>query len=122
MNDLFNDTVHQEPVYGFEDFWAKVPNKVAKKAAEKAWRKLKSQDRQLAADRVTAFYAWFAKTYPKASMLHPATYLNGERWNDIEAPKATDNTAAIRKALQSPIASVREHAQRMADRMGVSVE
>ncbi len=66
----------------FDDFWHKVPHKIGKASAEKAWGKLKPQEKAEAKEKVHAFYVWFKKTYPTASPLHPSTYLNAKRWED----------------------------------------
>lgn len=66
----------------FPAFWGLVPHKIGKAAAEKAWRKLSQQSRIKAQEGVQGWYAWFSKTYPTASPLHPSTYLNQRRWED----------------------------------------
>lgn len=134
MTDLFEtscpcckrpyDTPKQEG--GFAAFWAIVPHKVGKADAQRAYDALGSQDRQIAHDRVRAFYEWFSKTYKDASPLHPVRYLKGKRWLDeaISGEKnaiTVDARASIISAMQSPIASVREHAYRMAARHGIEV-
>lgn len=109
----------------FADFWAKVPHKINKASAEKAWRKMGKAHQQDAARYVVAFYEWFAKTYSGASPLHPATYLNNRRWQDEGVVKNdtshTDIQAFLQSALNSKIPAVREHAQRMAERNGISI-
>ena len=110
----------------FSAFWASVPHKIGKANAEKAWRKLGKVEREQAASMVVAFYGWFAKTYPGASPLHPATYLNGKRWQDEGVAPRNDIShtqveAQLLKALNSSIPSVREHAKRMAERHGLQI-
>lgn len=90
MNDLFEECCphckrpyEKQSAPGFAEFWASVPHKIAKAQAEKAWRKLSPVDRIAAGEKVGDFYAHFAKTYPTASPLHPATYLNNRRWEDL---------------------------------------
>jgi len=116
MKDLFN-----EPPTGFDDFWATVPHKIGKHNAKKAWAKLRAEHRQSAADKVVAFYQWFKAEYPTASPLHPSTYLNGHRWDDVtsEPEKRSDIEASIRNGLASTVPSVREHATIMAKRHGI---
>jgi len=67
----------------FLTFWERWPHKVNKRAAEKAWSKLKAEKQ---AEALTALGAgWFDRwqaANSKASPIHPATFLNGERWND----------------------------------------
>ena len=69
----------QEQDY-FESFWSEYPNKTAKQAAIKAWQKLKPSD--------SLFNLMMAalkkqKPYFKIGFIpHPATWLNGRRWED----------------------------------------
>lgn len=137
MNDLFQEDVcpcckrpyeAKVPVYGFTEFWAKVPHKIGKAAAEKAWKKLNAANRGLAIEKVGPFYDWFKREYPTASPLHPSTYLSNARWEDETITPSTaavkvntDTEAAIRKGLQSKIQSVREHAEKMAKAAGLSI-
>ena len=135
MNDLFEDKCPccQRPyegkvsVYGFAEFWELVPHKIGKADAQAAWKRMKTPDRNDAARLIGAFYAWFAKTYPTASPLHPATYLNRKRWlddaiQDTARPATSTDIDAIKAGLSSRVPSVREHAQRMADRIGMKWE
>lgn len=74
-----------EPVSGkapFNEFWLAWPNKVKKKDAEKAWAKLSEEDRRAAIGRLKSWWDIWRKTYPRASPIHPSTYLNGQRWRD----------------------------------------
>jgi len=106
MNDLFPDTCPHcgqampsaEPA-DFDAFWEMVPHKIGKDPAKKAWRKLTATERKSAADGVQRFYRWFAKAYPSASALHPATYLNNRRWLDEGAQPLETVPRAHRLAL-----------------------
>lgn len=83
---------------GFDDFWQAYPVKKGKQAALKAWARLK-----LAPDAVDAVlfklrqqverdHDWLRGFAP-----HPATYLNGARWNDeIADPRARAGPAETR--------------------------
>lgn len=81
---------------GFATFWEQYPKKVAKPQALKAWKKIKPAG-QLLAELMAAL----EKQKASADWLkddgrfipHPATWLNGRRWED-EAPPAADKTAA----------------------------
>jgi hypothetical protein len=81
---------------GFATFWKQYPKKVAKPQALKAWKKIKPAG-QLLADLMAAL----EKQKASADWLkdegqfipHPASWLNGRRWED-EAPPAADKTAA----------------------------
>lgn len=70
---------------GFADFWEQYPKKVAKPAAEKAWRKAKPS-KQLLADLMAGLERQKASAdWQKDGgrfIPHPATWLNGRRWDD----------------------------------------
>lgn len=70
---------------GFADFWERYPKKVAKPAAEKAWRKAKPS-KQLLADLMAGLERQKASAdWQKDGgrfIPHPATWLNGRRWDD----------------------------------------
>jgi hypothetical protein len=69
----------------FEAFWESYPRKVAKGAALKAWRAKKCDD--IAADVLAALERQGADLRAKGEYCpYPATWLNGERWNDVPAP------------------------------------
>lgn len=132
MTDLFQETCPccnrpyetESTSPQFAAFWARVPHKIGKTNAEKAWRKLSSADRANAAGKVQAFYDWFKANHRDATPLHPATYLNGKRWLDEpisgkSGAISEEANEAIRKALLSTIPAVREHAQRMAEKAGL---
>ena len=65
----------------FEQFWQLYNYKVAKKAARKAWSKVSEADRaqvmESLPERIATDKQWLAGFQP-----HPATFLNGERWED----------------------------------------
>lgn len=77
----------------FPKFWKLYPNKKGKAAAEKAWKKLKVTD-----DLFTLIAEGLAKQGASQAWLkdsgqfipHPATWLNGKRWED-EIPSAPTN-------------------------------
>lgn len=74
----------------FEDFWVAYPRKVGKAAAEKAWPKA---CKKLEADRIVKAAVYWAGLWANAKtdiqfIPHPATWLNGRRWDDDPpAPK-----------------------------------
>ncbi|AGG91225.1 DUF1376 domain-containing protein [Sulfitobacter phage pCB2047-C] len=71
---------------GFDEFWKVVPNKLAKQAALKAWGKLSIEDKRAAYSAAKA--GWLSdwqRRYPDANPLHPASFLNGKRWEDQPA-------------------------------------
>lgn len=67
----------------FAQFYAKYPRKIARKNAEKAWAKLKVDDALFerimhALEKMLPKWVMTDKQY----IPHPATWLNGERWED----------------------------------------
>lgn len=75
------------PSDGFDEFWALVPRKVAKPAAMKAYRSaLKRTDRQTILDGM-AKYAESRRGQDMQFTVHPATWLNGDRWADEASQK-----------------------------------
>jgi len=82
------------PYRTFDDFWAIWPRKVGKGEAKKAWDKAalkKSPDELFAA---ALAYAEHKHRPAKQFVPHPATWLNGERWDDElpEPPEAEKRT------------------------------
>lgn len=73
----------------FEEFWSAYPRKVGKAGARKAWpkacKKLEAARLVKAADYWTGL--WENAGTEAQFIPHPATWLNGERWND-EPPVA----------------------------------
>ncbi len=70
---------------GFNEWWAIYPHKVAKGAATKAYKAaLKKTDAATLLSSITAQLAWFASCIRNGEDFrpHPASWLNGERWND----------------------------------------
>lgn len=63
----------------FGIFWAHYPKRVAKKDAEKAWKKLTSEQKQKAMEALPKHVEFWAES---EFIPHPATWLNGERWED----------------------------------------
>lgn len=69
----------------FEHFWRAYPRKVAKASARKAWFKLKPSPELQAVilDAVARHSRQDQWTKDKGKFIpHPATWLNGERWED----------------------------------------
>lgn len=75
----------------FADFWQQYPRKVAKKAAEKVWKRMSFEDQTKALEAVTQHVKyWQAKETEHDFIPHPATWLNQGRYDDelvIEPPK-----------------------------------
>lgn len=74
----------------FDVFWKKYPRHIAKKNALKAWQKLKVDDALFekimhALEKALVTLQWKNPQY----IPHPATWLNGERWEDeVESANA----------------------------------
>lgn len=87
------DTPGQESA--FQVFWEKYPNKKAKKAAWKAWVKLDYTPElgQRIMAGLTAAVASEQWTKDGGRYVpHPATWINGERWEDDYKPAKARNT------------------------------
>lgn len=67
----------------FQTFWQLYPRKVAKKQAEKSWKRL-SQAEQTEVLEVLPNHIeyWRLKETDKEFIPHPATWLNQGRWED----------------------------------------
>jgi hypothetical protein len=84
---LVKDSTDLENTATFDDFWLLYPRRVAKKDANKAWARMSETDRVKA---LTAMVQWRRIWAQKELeyLPHPASWLNGERWDD-EIPSAT---------------------------------
>jgi len=74
----------------FETWWAEYPRRVAKGTASKAWKgaiSKTSYDKLLDSVKV---YAVKVANVEQQYILHAATWLNGERWNDEPDPVKPD--------------------------------
>jgi hypothetical protein len=83
------EKIHHQSV-AFEEFWILWPRKVAKSAAEKAWKKI-SPDRELFDRMKETIRIWSAsEAWAKdggAYIPHASTWLNQRRWED-ESPNS----------------------------------
>jgi len=67
----------------FEQFYTQYPKKVARKDAQKAWAKLSAEERAKALEALpTHIRYWDVKGTEKHYIPHPATWLNGARFED----------------------------------------
>ena len=84
------DISHSADDPAFTAFWSAYPRKVAKPAALKAWRSAKSRpplaDLLAALDRHKGSEQWQAARF----VPHPATWINGQRWDD-QLPTASEH-------------------------------
>ena len=80
-------------VDGFDDFWRTYPRKTGKAQAVKAWNKLKPDDHQQAIGILPDHVAYWHRVGTATQFIpHPATWLNGRRWED-ELPSEKQTTA-----------------------------
>ena len=68
----------------FEDFWEIWPNKEAKKMARKAWDKAMREGTDPAVI-IEGVETYKRKKPAWRNWMHPATFINGERWTDSYA-------------------------------------
>ena len=67
----------------FDQFYSRYPKKVARKEAEKAWARLSPDDKQKALEALpTHLKYWDVKGTEREFIPHPATWLNGARFED----------------------------------------
>jgi len=87
--DQDQDQNRRAPVPGFDEFWATYPRKTAKAAARRKWDQVvKTTDQGM----IVAAAARFAELWEQRLAAgkepkfipHPATWLNGGRWDDEE--------------------------------------
>lgn len=67
----------------FEQFWKQYPRKIAKKAAERVWKRMTASEREAALQAIDkhAEY-WRLKETSQEFIPHPSTWLNQGRWDD----------------------------------------
>ena len=71
----------------FDEFWSSWPlGKVGKDAAKRAWAKLAPDRRRMATDCAADWCRTWAAANPRLNPIHPASYLNGKRWEDETPP------------------------------------
>ena len=86
-----------ELVDRFDEFWKAYPRKTGKAQAVKAWSKLKPRDHDQAIDILPEHVAYWHRVGTATQFIpHPATWLNGRRWED-ELP-SEGQTATRREA------------------------
>lgn len=83
-----------DPLEGFDQWYQHYPRKVAKKAAQRAWKALKPN----AELRAIILADTISREWPDEDRykLHPATYLNGARWEDEKPPSAGEVSRGTR--------------------------
>lgn len=72
----------------FAEFYRIYPRKIAKKDAERAWSKLTPEQKQKAIDALPNHCRYWDATTTKEYIPYPASWLNGERFEDeLEMPE-----------------------------------
>ena len=78
---ITNNQVNKEYIDRFDAFWKHYPRKVAKPNALKAWLKLKPDD-DLTKKIISAVSKQNLSAREEKFIPHPASWLNGQRWED----------------------------------------
>lgn len=80
----------------FDAWWSLYPKKVARAEAKKAWSRMSDADRAAAMEALPAHVRyWDAVGTERHYMPHPATWLNGRRWEDeLEMPEVAAKLVA----------------------------
>lgn len=79
----------------FDQFYAQYPKKVARKDAQKAWARLSEEEKAKALEALPAHIRyWDIKGTEKEFIPHPATWLNGARFEDeLDLAESVPKTA-----------------------------
>jgi hypothetical protein len=97
----------QEPD-DFDAWWSQYPRKTAKANAERAWRKLRPADRTGALDALPDHVrAWRLRGTATEYVPHPATWLNGRRWEDDLTSTSGRKVNPVMAALEDRFAAAR---------------
>jgi len=102
----------------FDDFWLLYPRRVARLAAKRAWAKLNDAECCAAICACAAWRSIWAQKDPEY-LPHPASWLNGERWDDelpagyqpqqsIAPPPALGERTAMPDHIRALIARLRK--------------
>lgn len=85
------DQKEKIPKKDFDDFWDICPRKIGKGQARKAYATARSKTDKETIIAGMRRYSITAKGTETKFIAHPATWLNGERWDDEEADSAKGN-------------------------------
>jgi hypothetical protein len=79
----------------FSEFWQAYPRKTQKVVAEKAWNKLKDEEKFVALEKINDF----CKGKEMQFIAHPSTYINQKRWEDevVEPKKKVEQTSVSKQ-------------------------
>lgn len=103
---IFNPQIEPSQVDNdWQTFWNEYPRKTGKQNAEKAWSKLSATDRQSALAQIDMhIHHWDVSGTSPQFIPHPATWLNGRRWEDELPTIKSKNTApgmdAVKRILE----------------------
>jgi hypothetical protein len=88
----------------FAELWVIYPHKVAKVAAERAYKAARKRGvrRETILEGVKTYIATKPLDRP---WLHLATFCNQERWNDLPAPVQQKGIAGVRQRIEQEIAN-----------------
>jgi len=107
-------------------FWPLYPRKVGKPAAVRAWRAQKIADQKTLDSVMAGLRAHMASEWPGRELQfipHPATWLNGRRWEDEIGKVAPIDANAARKALEDEsMRRARENQRRKLDQERLEFE
>lgn len=103
----------------FDEFWSFYPRKTAKATAKKAWMKLGSGDWACAVLGAKNFAA--DPNREDTFTPHPATWLNGERWNDEPLPPRKRSVEEI-KAQELILSRQKAEAERLRQQQAILEE
>ncbi|SRR5216684_3965739 len=95
------------PLNWFEEFWNKYPRRIAKKDAARALDKVRRSGEVefQALLKAVENFARSVKGKDPQYIPHPATWINGGRWDDELGPPSVDNGSwRIERAVQETMA------------------
>lgn len=95
---ITNNQFNKEYIDRFDTFWKHYPRKVAKPNALKAWLKLKPDD-DLTKKIISAVSKQNLSAREEKFIPHPASWLNGQRWEDETMVTSTPNLPFARIPL-----------------------
>jgi hypothetical protein len=98
---------------GFDRFWAAYPRKQAKQAARRAWEKLRPAEDLLQAMLAAVARQRDSPQWRDGVIPHPATWLNGRRWEDECATAGTSEPEETPLERAARMAREREDFERL---------
>jgi uncharacterized protein YdaU (DUF1376 family) len=95
---ITNNQIDKEYIDRFDEFWKHYPRKVSKPNALKAWIKIKPDD-ELTKTIISAISKQNLSAKEEQFIPHPASWLNGKRWEDEVKVTSTPNLPFARIPL-----------------------